>query len=649
MNSITKKIVLSISCLCLVFLGLTAFVSFSVEDKITESEYLTVTNRMEGLLSQHLDKKFDIGITNAVGFAANENLQQALATGNRALAVTALSTISDMYKSNTNFKGIKIHLHDKNGISFVRNWDKTKFGEKLTDLRPLVTKVIREKKAVNGFELGNVGLMIRAIAPVIKDGDYLGSIEFLQGVGSISRDMEKNDTTYMLLIDDKYAKKSPKILKNRQFNGYYSVNDNWFSNDVVQKIAQIDVSKLIANNRLITDNCFFISIPATLYDGTVIGHHIIGAPRSIVETGIAQSRQMATLLIVIFGAAFIITIVFILYFLRNMIIKPIKIIGENISIISAGDFSQKVTFSSNDELGELAQSVNNMSQHLSESFQNVLNNSSRLSQLASQLNTDSEVIQSGSKEQCSAVASTITASQQSSITITEVAQNVSSVSSASENATESVSAGSEMTKATYELMSQVGETMEDSSKVIQNLGNSSQKIGTILQVIEDIADQTNLLALNAAIEAARAGEHGRGFSVVADEVRNLAEKTVTATQEISSMIEMIIGEIGNAVTKMEDGVKQVMVGVDTAQQSSESLQGILTNVRTVSADISQIAVAATQQQSAIEVIESNISNIEEVSLKNMNTANETVQRIEILNQVSDELSAIVNQFKLSHI
>jgi methyl-accepting chemotaxis protein len=181
---------------------------------------------------------------------------------------------------------------------------------------------------------------------------------------------------------------------------------------------------------------------------------------------------------------------------------------------------------------------------------------------------------------------------------------------------------------------------------VESLGVRSDQIGAIIGTIEDIADQTNLLALNAAIEAARAGEQGRGFAVVADEVRALAERTTRATKEIGEMIKAIQKETREAVAAMVLGVRQVETGTIEAAKSGVALQDILQQVNDVAMQVNQIATAAEEQTATTSEISSNMQQITEVVQLTSQGANESAMAAAQLSGNAEELQRLVQQFKL---
>jgi methyl-accepting chemotaxis protein len=229
----------------------------------------------------------------------------------------------------------------------------------------------------------------------------------------------------------------------------------------------------------------------------------------------------------------------------------------------------------------------------------------------------------------------------------EIAQNCLYAADGSRQANDKAVAGVAVVKETVAVMGRIARCVRSSADTVESLGVRSNQIGNIIGTIEDIADQTNLLALNAAIEAARAGEQGRGFAVVADEVRALAERTTRATREISEMIKSIQKETHGAVTAMNEGVSEVEKGTMEASRSGEALQEILSQIETVTTQVNQIATAAEEQTATTGEITSNIQQITDVVTETARGAQESAVAANQLTSLAHELKSLVGQFQFA--
>ncbi|MDP1994836.1 MAG: methyl-accepting chemotaxis protein, partial [Ignavibacteria bacterium] len=206
--------------------------------------------------------------------------------------------------------------------------------------------------------------------------------------------------------------------------------------------------------------------------------------------------------------------------------------------------------------------------------------------------------------------------------------------------------GGKVVNETIAGMNRISEVVRKSAETVNELGKGSDQIGEIVQVINDIADQTNLLALNAAIEAARAGEQGRGFAVVADEVRKLAERTTKATKEIAVMIKQIQKDTGGAVESMNKGTEEVEKGKVLADKAGASLKEIIIGVEEVVDMSTQVAAASEEQSSAAEQISKNIEAISSVTHQSAAGVQQIARAAEDLNRLTVNLQELTSGFTI---
>ncbi len=341
----------------------------------------------------------------------------------------------------------------------------------------------------------------------------------------------------------------------------------------------------------------------------------------------------------------------ILFFLRTLgksITQPLSLMVKATNEVAAGNLSVDISgIKVKNEVGTLAHNFNEMLHALRKLIGDVKEGVELLASSTEEMSASSTQIVEGAREQDMKSSQVATASQELSATIVDVAQNASSASESAKGANEVAAKGSEIVEKSIESINGIAETSEDTARVIEMLGNRSNEVGAIIQVIEEIAGQTNLLALNAAIEAARAGEQGRGFAVVADEVRKLAEKTTDATKQISETINVIQSDTGSALSIMNNEMEAVQSGVSHARDAEAALKDILDRVGKVDSMIENIAIASEEQSTAAEQISSDIESVAGISKDTSSSAEQISTASQDIARLASTLSDSISVFVLS--
>ena len=328
------------------------------------------------------------------------------------------------------------------------------------------------------------------------------------------------------------------------------------------------------------------------------------------------------------------------------VIKPVLESEQVLAQISKGDLTSRVTGNYKGDHEILKNSINTMGESVSSILLKVKEVADAAASASNQISTSTEEMATGAHEQASQATEVSGAVEQMSRTIFETTKNTSAASDASRNAGRSAKEGGKVVEETIIGMDRIADVVKESADIVVELGKSSDQIGEIVQVIDDIADQTNLLALNAAIEAARAGEQGRGFAVVADEVRKLAERTTKATKEIAEMIKQIQKDTSGAVASMKNGTAEVEKGKLLAHKAGDSLGEIITGAEKVSDIINQVAAASEEQSGAAEHISKNIESISSVTQQSASGIQQIAHASEDLNRLTLNLQELVAQFKV---
>jgi methyl-accepting chemotaxis protein len=307
---------------------------------------------------------------------------------------------------------------------------------------------------------------------------------------------------------------------------------------------------------------------------------------------------------------------------------------------------EDVEITSQDEIGKAGAALNSMKNNLRAIMQSIAGTAEHVASASEEIAASATQTANGSETQKDQVHQVATAMQEMAATVHEVSDNSNKAADSARQASETARQGGAIVEDTLSRMRDIAGSVRETAQKVQELGSRSDQIGKIVGVIDDIADQTNLLALNAAIEAARAGEQGRGFAVVADEVRKLAERTTQATKEIAGMITSVQAETRTAVEKMQSGTAQVEKGVEVTGRAGESLKQIIGQADHVGEMVTHIATAATQQSSATEQVNSNMEQINRLVAESAEGAQQSAKACEQLSSLAFELQSLVSRFKL---
>jgi methyl-accepting chemotaxis protein len=330
---------------------------------------------------------------------------------------------------------------------------------------------------------------------------------------------------------------------------------------------------------------------------------------------------------------------------QDYLSKKIDFILAEMNNFADGDLTVALEIEKEDEIGKLYEGFNKAVQNIKTMLTKVSAAVAATTNASKEISSNTEQMAAGAQEQSGQTKEVAGAVEQMTKTILETTKNSTSASEAAKKAGSIAKEGGNVVAETITGMDRIAQVVRKSAETVHALGKSSDQIGEIVQVIDDIADQTNLLALNAAIEAARAGEQGRGFAVVADEVRKLAERTTKATKEIASMIKQIQKDTVGAVSSMEEGTREVEKGKKLADKAGESLSQIIKGAEQVVDIITQVAAASGEQSSTSEQISKSIEAINNVTQETSAGIMEIANASGELNKLTSNLNALIGQFR----
>ncbi len=389
-------------------------------------------------------------------------------------------------------------------------------------------------------------------------------------------------------------------------------------------------------------NCIVVAVQNSV--GNEIGVLSMGISTAVIDDEFDQNMW--------FGIALLVTAVglglLVAFYLSRILVKPINQILFRLKDIAEGqgDLSKRIDISSRDEIGDLAKMFNTFVEKLHDLILQVAKASEQIGVSVDGISTTVSGVASGAEQQSNQATVVAVAAEEMSATIVQTSSNTSDAVRLSEQAKQATERGKSVVINTVDGLQNISQVVSESAQSMLELGRTVAQIGSVVEVINDIADQINLLSLNASIEAATAGEYGKGFSVVANEVKNLAENTTKSTMEISAMIEKIQRAMANAIRAMERGTSEVEKGRELGQRTSDSFDEILRANEHVREMITSISVSTQQQSHSAEEISKNIENI-------ANITRDTAQGARQINGVTERLvghsallKTLVSRFKL---
>jgi methyl-accepting chemotaxis protein len=332
--------------------------------------------------------------------------------------------------------------------------------------------------------------------------------------------------------------------------------------------------------------------------------------------------------------------------LNRLITPRIGVVTGALVQMAGKDLTTQVEVTGTDEIGQMAEALNTCASAMKTVLQSVSKAAETLSAATTEISARSAQSAGNTRTETNKINQIAAAAQEMTATVGEISQNASSATNASRASAETAEKGGVVMQAAAATMEKISTATGTVSEKMDSLARRSEEIGKVVNVIQEISEQTNLLALNAAIEAARAGEHGRGFAVVAGEVRRLAERTKTATEEISGTIRSIQDETRETMQVMQESRTAVESGMEETARARTSLEATIAASKQVEQQISLIATAATEQTAAAGEISESAGHISQLAVENAQGAEEAVEALKNLASLAAELDGMIRQFRL---
>jgi methyl-accepting chemotaxis protein len=648
-TSIGTKIHLMIILSMIVGIFIISTIAFYNIQEIKEDTYKKETNVMQQYVKDALGEKFSVSLTSALLLSKNKTLIKALYTKNRTIALQETQMYMQAFKEYTKFKNIKIHLHDASVHSFVRSWKPNKYGDDLSGFRKTILAVKKEKRPFAAIEVGKAGPTIRGLAPIFYNEKYIGSVEFMQGFNSIIKNAKKRLNASMLVLLAPEFESIARFYKEKQpprvVNMIVAQNPKTIDKKLLQQLQNVSFEELKAG--ITTQDYFIRTVEFKDFEEKIVAYGVIAKDRAIVDKSIDTTINSFIMQLLVMLLIDLIILVVLIVIINKEIKKPLKnLIDVTKDLVHGnGDLTKRLPIHKKDELGAVSFHINNFIAMIQNLILQIKSSANENKILSHSILEKSDHLSKLSDKQLEAVDTSTKLTNES---VNELDASEELANKTAEDVSKSYEVLIELESIINTVVSMINSDSNAEQELAQRVHSlvaQTNEIKNILSLIKDIADQTNLLALNAAIEAARAGEHGRGFAVVADEVRKLAEKTQSSINEIDATIMIVVQNVQDISQEMN--------------KNSEDLQGLTTKTDEM-LDIlaeskkSALSTKEASTESSLKIIDirkkiTTLSQTMQETLESTKNSQEIAHKLDDLGNTlqnnAQEIDAKLNSFK----
>jgi methyl-accepting chemotaxis protein len=564
--NIGKKISLRVAIISIIALVIGFLILTWHSSKIEKNVYAQVQSDMQSLIQDRIAAKKDVGISNAIALSVNADLKKALTTMDKELAYKIFSNVSKQYKDNSNFKNIKVHIHTKDVKSFLRVWKPKKNGDDLSSFRYSIVEVAKTKKPVNGFEVGNAGLSLRSVVPVMSGNEYIGSLEFMQGLNSVAKLFNKDNDAFLLLMDEKLKRK--EIPSHRKLHNF-GISQKFVNKSFIADSKTINMAKLLKDKILISNNYLYTYSDVKDFNGKKLGIFLAGRPISSVNMAVDNAKELINIALMIMIGLVMFILISIIISLNSLVITPInkfqnglleffRFLNKDIKTVDLLDIS------SNDEIGQMTKVVN----------ENIIQTKELITKDEELISDVKRVVSLVNDGQLNQIISKSTPNQgleELKVLFNTMLENLSENIAEDTNKLEEALDKYSKLDFTYRIDNDTGKTAKGLNKladIINDMLLENQKTGLLLnQYSEILTKNVEVLNTSANQQAASLEETAASIEEITSLIKNTADKAKSMQdvaihtkqsdstgKELANKTAVAMKEISNSTRAIEEAV-----------------------------------------------------------------------------------------------
>lgn len=638
-KNVSIKVKIHLPIIAAIFMGMAIIIvtSYMALGTMEKSEYEYQSKVLQTRVHGAEGAKNKVWLTNAMQLANNEKIINAFLAKDRVALKEIIGAIGDMYSSNTPFKKVNVELIDLDLISVYKSWKPTSFGQKY-GYSDVYREAVKTKKKIVSYEEDPKGLRLKSLFPMVKNGEIVGFLNFSGGINSFGSALKKEEIDFLYFLDKKYVKmvkKKGKLKEGHMLSSTKNINKK-FSDYIFSK--KFSFSQAISKGYFVDEEYFTVPVAMKDFNGNLIGYSIVAKPSSVIEATIKDARSALINQVIVMGIIDIFLLLFIAFMLSRAVIEPINKLKNLIKdlVDGEGDLTKRLNYniSIGDEFSGIALYVDEFITQMHELIRD--SKSTAMENVNSAENVNSSAVDIGKRSEKNTHMTSEADNKTYEIKnfIEESVAESNKTKEDMSNAQEELNIAKDHIIKLADIVSSSVEKEQGLTDKLNSLNSDVGQIQDVLTIISDIAEQTNLLALNAAIEAARAGEHGRGFAVVADEVRKLAERTQKSLAEINSSVNMIVQSIVEASDQMNKNMKEI-------NELHEVTEEVENKIDSVSEVVNKAVDSASTSQHISENVKQHVEEVRKLMESIKRNSTDDAESIQEIAKTSEELKSMV--------